>query len=423
MIKVRPSTVRGKIAAPPSKSMTHRALICSALAAGETTIHFPLISDDTEATRRVLDLLNVNIYGDDDMWRVRGGDLQIPVSDLFCGGSGTTLRFTTALCSLIDGECRLSGGPTLLRRPVGPLLDGLRQLGVDCESTGGLPPVTIRGTGRITGGKVVIRGDISSQFISALLLITPLGDEATTLSLTTPLESKPYVSMTLEAQGRFGVEVQASDDMRVLRVERQSYRPAEVTVEGDWSSAAYLLAAGALAGEVTVENLSMRSLQADRAIVKILDSMGAGVLSSKGDIAVHKSPLTGIELDMSDSPDLFPVASTLCAAAGGRSVLRGLRRLRFKESDRVSTMMEGLRQMGIDVARVGDSVVLEGGMPRGCVVDPHKDHRIAMALAVLGLVADGETTIQDAGCVSKSYPGFWSDLETVGGGVRRVKDE
>ena len=416
-VVIRKSEVAGRVSAPPSKSATHRALVCSALAPGKSLIRSPLRSDDTEATMRVLQELDTGCSDDLDRWEIRGGSLRAPGSDLYCGESGTTLRFVTALCSLVDGECNLTGGPSLSKRPVEPLLMALRQLGVECESTGGYPPVKVNGTGRIGGGDVEIRGDVSSQFVSALLLVAPFGDGSIRVKTTTPLESKPYVKMTMDTQRMFGVAVQASENMREYQVEGQAYRPADVTVEGDWSSAAYLLAAGALSGEVSVDNLNQDSSQADRTILDILRAMGAQVKVRKNSCYVERSELEAIEADLSDSPDLFPVTASLCAAASGRSVLKGLGRLRFKESDRVAAMTEGLRAMGIQVRRGDDSLMIEGGSPHGGMIDPHQDHRIAMALSVLGMVADGKTTVLDADCVSKSYPMFWDDMARIGADI------
>ena len=386
-------------------------------------IREPLISEDTEATRRVLEQLGVGISRMDGAWKVAGGSLRKPESNLHCGESGTTLRVVTALCSLVKGECKLVGGPSLSKRPVGPLVDGLRQLGAECESAEGLPPVTVKGKGRLPGGEAVLPGDVSSQFVSAILIAAPMGEKDTTLRLATSLESRPYVELTMEVQRIFGVSVEASEGMEEFTIERQSYRPADVTVERDWSAAAFLLGAGALAGRVTVEDLNMGSSQADAAILRILDEMGATVVGKGGSITVKMAPLSGIELDLSDSPDLFPVVASLCAAASGRSVLRGLRRLRLKESDRVAAMTGGLVGMGVRCELVGDILTIEGGSLKGCVVNPWGDHRIAMAFSILGLAAEGETTILDAECVSKSYPGFWGDLEALGVELARDADE
>jgi 3-phosphoshikimate 1-carboxyvinyltransferase len=403
--------------------VTHRALVCSALADGRSKIRSPLVSDDTEATRRVLRQLGVEISCRSGAWEVDGGAPAKPESDLHCGESGTTLRLVTAFCSLVDGECKLIGGPSLSKRPVGPLVDGLRQLGADCESTGGLPPITVKGKGRLPGGEAAIPGDISSQFVSALLIVAPRGERGTTLRLTTRLESRPYIELTIETQRTFAVSIRASKGMEEFRIERQNYRPAEITVERDWSAAAFLLGAGALAGRVTVEDMNKGSSQADAAILDVLSEMGATVVGKGGSITVEKAPLSGIELDLSDSPDLFPVVVSLSAAASGRSVLRGLRRLRLKESDRVAAMTGGLVGMGVRCELAGDTLTIEGGSPRGCVIDPWGDHRIAMAFSILGLAAEGETTILDAECVSKSYPGFWGDLEALGVEIARDENE
>ena len=422
-VEIRRSGVKGTVAAPPSKSYTHRALICSALAQGKSRILNPLYSDDTGATCSVLGELGVGLSTDPELWEVVGGELEKPDSDLFCRESATTLRFMATVCALVDGTSRLTCGPALSRRPVGPLLDGLRQLEVDCRSNGGFPPAVIKGIGRIRGGSAAIRGDISSQFVSAILLVSPLADRPVSLKLTTPLESRPYVSMTMDTQRRFGVEVQASGNMREFQVQRQIYNPTEFAVEGDWSSAAYLLAAGGLAGKVTVLGLKPKSLQADSAIIDILKKMGAQVDLKGTAVSVKSSSLKGLEFDVSDCPDLFPVVSALCAVADGTSVLRGIRRLRYKESDRVMAMVEGLRNMGVKATRRGDGVTIVGTTPRGGLIDPKNDHRIAMAFSVVGLVAEGETVILDADCVSKSYPGFWDAMGKLGVGLRRIGDE
>jgi 3-phosphoshikimate 1-carboxyvinyltransferase len=399
--------------------MTHRAIILAALARGRSRIRNPLTADDTEATAHVLEKLGVGLDRGEE-WVVDGGDLRAPAGELHCGESGTTLRFMAATCALVDGECRLTGGSSLSSRPVGPLLDALGQLGVGSDSRGGLPPVTIRGTGRIGGGPARLPGDVSSQFVSALLAVAPLAEAPVEITLTTRLESRPYVAMTMDAMRAFGVEAEASPDMRRLTAPVVPYKAATVTVEGDWSSAAYPLAAGALGGEVTVKGLNPDSSQADKAILPLLSEMGAQVSVSGGSFRVSASGLRGIEADLSDCPDLFPVVSALCAAAEGESRLTGLARLRLKESDRVAAMAEGLTRMGAEIRCDTDSVVITGGPLRGAEIDPWGDHRIAMSLAILALHAEGETTIRDAGCVSKSYPGFWDDLAAIGGRVKKV---
>lgn len=422
---INPSTseVEGSVRSPASKSMTHRALLCSALSRGISKVQSPLISDDTLATRRVLTQLGVNVIEQGDGWRIMGGSISKPSSELFCGESGTTLRLSTPVCGLAEGCSVLTGGPSLSRRPMKPLLQGLKQLGVKCESSDGHTPVIVWGKGSIQGGVASIRGDISSQFVSGLLFISPLTEEATTIKITTNLESKPYVNMTIEALNEYGIEISASEDMRKYWVEKQEYRPMEFKVEGDWSSASYMLAAGALTGDVTIRNLNTDSNQADKTILDILDSMDVELYLNDGSIRARKSSLSPINADLKDSPDIFPIVAALCACSEGESRITGIRRLRFKESDRVTAMINGLNRMGIKTMEDDETIVIKGGKPKGGKIDPFNDHRIAMAFAVLALNSEKETTILDSGCVSKSYPGFWKDFEALGVYLRSVKYE
>lgn len=410
------------ISTPPSKSMTHRALILAALAEGVSIVKVPLISDDTLATMKVLEQLGVRIERKEGEVNIEGGQPAPPDHPLDCSESGTTMRLITSICPLIKGQCTITGGKSLSKRPMGPLLDALKQLGVVLESADGKPPITINGTGELPGGKVRIPGDVSSQYISSLMIAAPLATSPVQIQLTTPLESKPYVEMTRDAMLDYGVSVNLSDDFMEIEINPSKYRPAEINVEGDWSSAAFLIAAGALAGEITVSNLNLSSSQADRVIIDILKSMNARIETSDDKVAVKRSNLRSIEYDMRDCPDLFPIVSALCATANGTSVLTGLRRLKIKESDRIKSMTDGLDMMGANIKVSDDRMKIMGSDLKGAIINPYDDHRIAMAFAVLSLVTRGETVILDAECVSKSYPGFWDDLESLGSKIRRSKD-
>jgi 3-phosphoshikimate 1-carboxyvinyltransferase len=418
-VTVERSEIQGRVAAPSSKSMTHRAVICSALAQGRSRVEHPLSADDTEATLRVVQALGVGVEKLKGSWIIEGGELSPSKEALDCGESGTTLRLMTAVCALVEGPSVLKGGPSLSGRPVESLLDAMRQLGVDCDSRGGNPPVKIQGKGGFKGCEASIRGDISSQFVSALLLIAPFAREELRVKVTTRLESAPYVGMTLDAMRGFGVQAEASEGYREITVKRQAYAPTTFAVEGDWSSGAYMLAAGALAGKVSVENLHSGSRQADAAIAEILGEMGAEPQFRGERVSVECAELRGIDWDLADSPDLFPVVAALCSAAKGESSLRGIKRLRLKESDRIASMVEGLSRMGVKTESSDEMLIIHGGAPEGAVIDPHDDHRIAMAFGVLGLAARGGTTIKDAECVSKSYPDFWGDLEALGARIGR----
>ena len=324
------------------------------------------------------------------------------------------MRFMTAVCTLSVGRCTLTGSPSLLRRPVGPLVEALNKLGASVSCRSGFPPVHVDGRGSLPGGSAEMRGDVSSQFVSAVLLSAPRSRDGVRLTLTTPLVSRPYVELTMRVQEAFGVHVEPSEGFREFYVDPQDYRHASIRVEGDWSSASFMLAAGALSGRVVVEGLNPNSPQPDRKIIEVLREMGASVSVSENRVSVESGELQPVDLDLSDCPDLFPVLAALCSYAEGVSTLRGVSRLRFKESDRVRAMERALRSMGVEISVLGDTVRIRGGRPRGAVLDPMGDHRVAMALAVASLRAEGSSTILDAECVSKSYPSFWRDLKNLG---------
>lgn len=373
------------ILVPPSKSLTHRALFCASLARGRSLLINPLLCEDTQASIHVLRKLGIIIEEMADGWLVRGGSFQTPEQELFCNESGTTLRFLTAITSALNIPCRIGGKASLLKRPMKPLLRGLQQL----------------------GSQISLEGNISSQFLSALLLAAPLTSHPTTLSLTTPLVSKPYVDLTLQVQKAFGVNIEQGNSN--FNIYPQSYQPTHFAIEGDWSTAAFWLATGVLGGTVALRGLHQKSLQGDRQVVLLLKEMG-GVLFWEGDrLVTKKSALRAISWDLTDTPDLFPIVSILCAVAKGRSHLRGIGRLQFKESNRPRGMLHLLKNSGIPCGWEKEEFWIEGGNPRASLVDS-KDHRIIMAAAILGLVAKGEMKIEHPEGVNKSYPGFWKDF-------------
>lgn len=414
-VKIKPSPLNGAVKAPPSKSVTHRYLVISALAEGESMLRDPLVCVDTLATVNGLRRLGVLIDECECGWRVKGGGLYAPDDVIDCNESGTTLRLLTGASSLLQEAVTLSGAPSLLRRPNKPLLDALNQLGAQTSSVDGYPPVTVMG--RIHGGRAEIRGDVSSQFISAILLAAPYAVEGVELTVTGGLESCPYVELTMDTMTRAGVKPIHSDNMDRINVPLGEYSPINRRVEGDWSSAAYMLAMGVIAGKIHVDNLDLYSKQADKKILYILNEMGAYTKIKGNRVTVEKSRLKGVEVDLSDSPDLFPVVACLCSVAEGTSMLTGLRRLKYKESDRLKATVEGLKKMGVAVKGDASILSIKGVIPHGAVINPHNDHRIAMSFAVLAQATRGETTIMNPECVTKSYPGFWRELEKIGGRI------
>ncbi len=410
------STIDGVVTAPSSKSYTIRTLICAALAKGESEILRPLGSDDTEACKDVLQKLGVRVEQRKDSWLVSGGYLHQPDADLYCRESAATQRFMTAVCSVIPGTCRLTAAPSLTRRPVQPLIESLKQLGVDCLHHEDDSSITVNG-GSFKGGITELPGNISSQYVSALLFISPFAEEGMTVRLTTPLESKSYVLMTLECLRSFGIHIEYTDDLKEYRTVRQEYRPVQYGVEGDWSSASYLLAMGALTGQLEVQNLNPDSLQGDRVILDLLRDMGAAVNIGENGISVRESPLSAVQVDMTDCIDLLPTMAVLAAAAEGTSEFTGISRARIKESNRVSAVKAGLEKIGIDIIEERDKLTITGGDIKGAVIDSNNDHRIAMAFSLLGLKTGG-IEIENAECVSKTFPEFWDILRSVGGEVK-----
>ncbi len=414
-VSISRSKIKGFVTAPPSKSYTIRGLMCGSLAHGQSRIINPLGSDDTVAAVRVLRRLGVKIRQRKTEWFIEGKPFQAATGDLFCGDSAATLRFMMALGSMVPGGCRLTAGDSLSKRPVQTLVDALKQIGVSCTSNLGFPPVDVNGNGT-GGGTVFMPGDISSQFVSALLLLAPLVGNGLQIKLSTPLESRPYVLMTLDIMQWFGISVAFNEKMDEFTVVPQDYRPTRYRVEGDWSSASYLLALGALNGETTVNELSLETMQGDRMILEFLQNMGADIEVKNNSIYTRQSNLKPLQADLTDCPDLLPTVAVMAAVAAGNSVLTGIARARLKESDRVQAVCDNLNRMGIKTITEENSLIVQGGRPHGAVIDSYNDHRIAMAFSLLGTMV-GRTVITQAECVNKTYPEFWLVLQNLGGKV------
>ncbi|OGO19420.1 MAG: 3-phosphoshikimate 1-carboxyvinyltransferase [Chloroflexi bacterium RBG_16_50_11] len=443
-VTIGKSIIKGVATVPSSKSMTIRALMCAALSTGESEIIHPLVSDDTRAAANVLTKLGTVIHQERDVWKVYGGKFRTVNEALDCGESATTLRFMTAICSLIPGHHTLVGGPSLSKRPIGSLIEALAKLGVKA-STGKLPtpPVYIEG-GTFKGGLTEIPGNVSSQFISALLLMSPFTPKAVSIKLTTPLTSKPYILMTLWCLKQFGINVNREANRFIIL--RQRYHPASIRIESDWSSASYFLALGALSEEgVLVQNLNLASLQGDRIILDLLRNMGAKVKMSGTNVLVAHGDLRGIHADLSDCIDLLPTVAVLAGLAQGASELTGIQRARLKESNRVSAIREGLIKLGVTVIEDNDRLTITGidvfkkttdddveetmeeapsaeeffaGVSQSSVLlKSRDDHRIAMAFSVLG-AALGDIAINGAECVAKTFPTYWEEFKKVGGEIK-----
>jgi 3-phosphoshikimate 1-carboxyvinyltransferase len=406
----------GCVKAPPSKSYTIRAVLCSLLADGQSTVRSPLLSRDTKAAFDACESFGARITPTQEGISVAGtaGRIRAPNEPLDTLNSGTTIRICTAIASLATEKVELTGDESIRCRPIKPLLDALKQLGVKTHSANGNPPHTVEGP--LAGGACGIRGDVSSQYVSALLIAAPYAGRDVTVEMTSPLKSRPYVELTLNMLSIFGVNVHNSGFERFTVPCGQTYRSADYTVEGDYSSAAFILAAAALTdSEVEVANLLGDSMQADRKIVEILGLMGAKADAGADHVRVSSDGcLEGVTVDLSDSPDLVPIVSVLGACASGRTEIVNASHARLKECDRIAAMASELRRMGADITETDDGLVIEGGRLRGAQVDGWRDHRIIMSLAVAGLKAEGETRIAGAEHVDVTFPDFKDVMKNLG---------
>jgi len=418
-VKVRKTTtLSGEIEAPPSKSYTQRMVIAAALSKGKSIISNPLFSEDTEAALRAVTALGAKFQAGDRCWQITGAERLVASKEpIDCGESGATLRFMIPVAALADGDSILTFRGSIERRPVEPLLESLRDLGAKAQvcKHGGRDAVFVEGGG-LVGGKTTIPGDVSSQFISGLMFSCPLAPAATEITLTSGLESSDYVKMTEAVLSMHAVVVSLQGD-RIIIEGNQTYKPTDECVPGDFSSAAFLLAAAAITkSNVTIGNLDYEVVQGDKAILTVLKRMGVEGTVCRGSVQIKGTaqPLKPIEVDARNIPDLVPAIAVLACYAEGTSKITGAKRLRFKESDRLLSISEELGKMGADITVNEDGLTIIGAPLQGGNVDSHNDHRIAMAVAVAALGAEGQTTIEHAESIRKSYPQFFIHLKQIG---------
>lgn len=410
--------VRGRVELPGSKSITNRALVIAALADGVSTLRGVLDSDDTRYMVAALEQLGFDVQADWEGRTVRvtglGGGIPAGNAELFLGNSGTSMRFLTGLCAAGKGEFRLDGSEAMRKRPIGPLLDALQQLGIDADSANGdgCPPLRVRSIG-IEPGAVEMRGDLSSQYFTALAMVLPVASGPVAVRVQGDLVSKPYIDLTASTMAAFGVEMTHSD-YREIRVEPgQRYRARDYAVEPDASSASYFFALAAVSGGgITVANLPPTSAQGDVDFVDVLEQMGCDV-ERNDEITVHgPARLNGVDVDMNAISDTVMTAAAIAPFADAPTTIRNVGHIRLKETDRLAATCAELRRLGIEVAERSDSLVIHPGKPHPALIQTYDDHRIAMAFAITGTQADG-VEIADPRCVSKTLPEFWSILESL----------
>lgn len=408
---------------PGSKSITNRALILAALSEPfeGSILRGALQSDDTEVMMEALRALGFQVRSD---WttgeiKVRRGEAPYPIpaeqADLFVANSGTSMRFLTALVSLGVGRYRLDGVARMRERPIDDLLSALRQLGVRAHSerANGFPPVIVQANG-LPGGSATMKGSVSSQFLSALLMVAPFADKHVRINVIGGLVSAPYVEMTLQLMWEFGVDVDYDDSMTLFEVPTHPfYKSRTLQVEPDASAASYFFASAAISGGmVLVPHLARNSLQGDVGFVSILRQMGCTILEEEKALGVRGAALHGIDVDMNDMSDMVMTLAAVACFAEGPTTIRNVAHIRHKETDRIAALCTELQKVGADVEELRDGLVITPRSLHGAVIETYNDHRMAMSMALLSLKVPG-IVIQNPGCVAKTYPGFWQDLEKL----------
>jgi 3-phosphoshikimate 1-carboxyvinyltransferase len=409
--------VQGEFRLPGSKSVTHRALLMAALAAGESRVVHPLRAEDTLLTAAALEQLGVGITWEEDAVRVAAPQVRWrqPQGPIHLGNSGTSMRLLAALLAAGHGRFILDGTPRLRERPLGPVLQALSLQGVSyrCLGQEGYPPVEISSQG-LQGGELWIDASKSSQFLSALLIAAPHAARDVTIGWKEPVASLPYVHLTLSMMQQFGADWRWVAPNQVLIPAPQCYQARTYLVEGDCSSASYWWAAAALTGgQVFTAPTSREALQGDCRFLEILQRMGCGVHWERDGVRVVGPPsLQAVDVDLNAMPDVVPTLAILAAFAQGETRIGNVEHLRIKESDRLQVVALELRKLGVTVQERADALIIRGGLLHGAAIDAHDDHRIAMAFALVGLRVPG-VEIHGAEAVAKSFPTFWEELRRL----------
>ncbi len=422
MIEIIPvENIDGSVEIPGSKSYTARALLIAALAAGKTVLRNVLLCDDSRYMAHGLREFGINIIEEGNCFTVYGtdGKLQVPHKEIFLGNSGTATRFLTGFSSLCRGRSVLTGNNRMKERPIVELLNGLKQLNVQSHSLTGCPPVEVYG-GTLKGGICEMKGSISSQYFSSIMMIAPFAMSDTVIKVSGELTSKSYIDITIDIMKYFGVNVENDNYREFFIKSGQRYTSREYTVESDASSASYFFAAAAITGgTIVIKNINPYSLQGDIKFVDVLETMGCSVIRKDRDISLTGRALKGIEIDMNTMPDTVQTFAVVASFAEGETVIKNVSNLRIKETDRLKALAVELSRTGISVKEREDGLVIKGGSHKGAEIDTSDDHRMAMSFALMGLRIPG-IKIKNPLCVSKSFPEFWEKLKGIGVWVHDV---
>ncbi|OON97122.1 MAG: 3-phosphoshikimate 1-carboxyvinyltransferase [Candidatus Epulonipiscioides saccharophilum] len=431
-IKIYPTQLNGEVVIPPSKSLAHRAIICASLSQGESIISNIDFSDDIVATIQAAKALGADIRQEKDTLYIKGifrenfqryrkgkkSDITID-----CNESGSTLRFFVPISMIIGDDVRFTGRGNLGKRPLTPFYDIFNKQGIEYEYK--VKELDLRIRDKLKADEFRLPGDISSQFISGLLFSLPLLEEDSTIVLTSPLESRGYIDLTLQTLEMFGIEI-TNDNYETFRIAgNQKYKATNYTVEGDFSQAAFFLIAGAIGNNIAVKNIDVASYQADKEVISLLERIGAKLTITDRTIVAKKDKLRAIKMNGSECPDIVPIMALILALCKGESEIANVARLRIKECDRLKAINSELSKLGAHIDESATKLAINGveELYATKVLSSHKDHRIAMTIAIAATVSKNEIILEDPECVAKSYPSFWDDYKLLGGRIELVDSE
>jgi 3-phosphoshikimate 1-carboxyvinyltransferase len=416
-IEIKPNKLSGSVNIPPSKSICHRAVICAGLSNGISHIENIVYSGDVEATIGAMENLGVDVSRNSHALEIKGAEQQIVRhTDVDCSESGSTLRFMIPIMAALGNQVTFTGKGKLVERPLQPFYNIFDAQNIGYNNENGKLPLTVNG--KLKPGEYRVEGNISSQFISGLLFALPLLDGDSKIIITTALESKPYIDLTIDTLKAFSIEIENINDREFIIKGNQKYCATNYRIEGDYSQAAFWLAAGVLGSNVICEGLNMESLQGDKIILDIIKYMGGTLFAEENGHKSIPSNMHGAVIDASQCPDLVPIVAVLGALGVGTTEITNAGRLRLKESDRLTAICSELKKIGADIEEKKDGLFIKGkDHLTGGLVNSWNDHRIAMALAIASIKCTEPIIIKDADCVKKSYPDFWDDFKKLGGNI------
>ena len=402
---IKPRNIKGKLKAPPSKSITARAIIAASLAKGKSRINNPLFCDDTNAVINCARDLGAKIEVMNESIEIIGG-LNPIAKNINCGESALCVRIFAPILALLDKEIIIDGVGTLLDRSMSDFSEPFKRLNVEYSSNNGNLPISVKG--KLEGGEISIKASKSSQYLSGFLYALSLAKNDSIIYVKN-LASKPYIDLTLDILEKFNIKI-INDNYNTFKIKgSQEYNARDFEIEGDWSSAAFLMVGAAISGEIELSGLNLNSKQADRRILGALEECGAKIIKAEN-LIISKSELKPFIFDANDCPDLFPPLTALAANCDGVSIIKGINRLMNKETNRALTLQKAFEAIGVEISFADDAMIIKGGEIRGGEIDSFGDHRIAMAGAIAALNSKNGVHIKNSECVSKSYNEFFNDL-------------